>query len=290
MAFGSCAACHPDGHLGQLAAARHAPAPDCRACHNEEAFLPARFDAPDHDKTHFPLQAAHRAVSCAMCHPQEPKLALRIPGTQARALARQGRRPAFSLALFEFPKGSSRCEACHADTHAGQFAQRIAKDGCVACHDAATSFTPASRFDHARDSRFALTGAHARARCEACHPAETTGRQKTTRYRPLPAECGDCHADAHAGQFDTPAASGPRASSCARCHGTEDFKKSTFRHEAPFTDFALEGLHAPVKCERCHVDIDAGGGAKVRRYKQTPRECEACHADPHGGAFVGFQP
>jgi len=57
-----CAACHKaaDPHAGQFGPRA------CTDCHVTETFKVAAFD---HAKTRFPLDGAHRNVTCAKCHP-----------------------------------------------------------------------------------------------------------------------------------------------------------------------------------------------------------------------------
>src|SRR5262249_17732443 len=77
---------------------------------------------------------------------------------------------------------------------------------------------------------------------------------------------------------------------CDACHLTKTFKETTFNHNDPkFTNYALEGRHAKVKCERCHPTVVVAG-AKTVRYRPLPRECEDCHVDYHKGEFKGFVP
>ena len=93
--------------------------------------------------------------------------------------------------------------------HGGQFAAHGRTD-CGACHDS-TSEWSAGAFDHDRDARFPLEGAHAEAACAACHkpepalaelqaqlPAPPPGSAAPgfdpARYKPLGTLCTDCHA------------------------------------------------------------------------------------------------
>ncbi len=66
------------------------------------------------------------------------------------------------------------------------------KDGvdCARCHD--TVDWLAEKFDHDRDSRFSLAGAHAKVACRACHKAPAG--EPLTVFRPLATECVACHA------------------------------------------------------------------------------------------------
>ncbi|HET9598509.1 MAG TPA: hypothetical protein VFP65_23170 [Anaeromyxobacteraceae bacterium] len=272
LAFQACADCHADAHAGQLARGGQEGA-RCDRCHALQGFQPVRFGVEEHDRTRYPLQGAHRAVSCAACHPHEPRVADGFPAAAREELRRRGRPVKLSLSLYALAGDLRRCETCHADPHGGQLRREA---GCAACHEL-TSFRKV-RFDHG-DSRFALTGAHARASCTACHgPDPAVGG--AVRYRPLPLDCAGCHADPHAAQL---------AGGCDRCHGTDDWKRTLFKHERPFTEYALAGRHAKVACEKCHAAVQVAGGA-VRKYRPLPRACEACHADFHRGRMRPFEP
>jgi hypothetical protein len=286
LRFQACTDCHADAHEGQLA--RRGPAATaCDRCHDVNGFTPAHFGLEAHDKLAFKLEGAHRVVACKDCHPHDPELAKRFPEPIRKALAARGRPVEISLAVFSIAGKLSRCETCHADPHAGQLRRPT---GCAACHDV-DSFA-VKRFDHDRDSRFALTGQHAKAACAACHTAEQTPAGRVVRYRPLPLTCAGCHADPHGGQFAPAEGRGgrPPATACERCHETESWKKTLFRHEPPFTTYQLTGKHRDVACKDCHPRVAAGAGVRVVRYRPLPRACEGCHADFHKGAFRGFVP
>jgi hypothetical protein len=285
MAFKSCMDCHADAHLGQLTPPEPGK-PTCDACHTVETFASPSYGLERHQKSRYPLQGAHRAVSCGECHKDDPKLRSKIPESTVRFLVASHRKPLYSIARFHVAGPLDRCETCHADPHAGQFAERVKKDGCAGCHDLAVSFTK-TRFDHQRDSRFKLDGAHAKAACGSCHGKVRIKGGVAVRYKGLATTCAGCHPDSHAGQF-APRRGAP--TDCGRCHSTESFKKTTFVHAPPFTDFRLLGMHEKTACEKCHPPVEVAPGAKSRRYKPLPRECEGCHADFHKGAFGGYEP
>ena len=274
LAFERCTDCHVDAHVGQLSRPRKTPG--CESCHSVAGFIPARFEVEDHQKTSWPLEGAHRAVGCTECHRPEPALLGRVSASVKRKLAAQQRPALFSTALFDVRGDKSRCDTCHGDPHADQFAKP-----CTACHTQ-TSFAEL-RFDHQEDTRFPLEGAHQKVECDACHRPARSG---LVRYRPLATACAACHPDPHAGQF----ASGGRKTACESCHVPESFETLQFRHAPPFTEFALIGRHAQAACESCHRKVRLRSGAVVRQYKGLPQTCEGCHVDAHQGAFRGFVP
>jgi hypothetical protein len=282
LKFERCTDCHLDAHLGQFAVSTPAePARTCERCHGMESYAPARFELEDHDRLAYKLEGAHRTVACAACHPKDPRLEAKVPPAVRARLVAQGRPVKPSLALFKIPRATD-CRTCHRDPHGGQFKARTDAEGCTACHGL-ESFRK-TRFDHARDSRFALTGKHAKAACASCH---RPGDGAVVRYKPLPVTCAGCHADVHAGQLALPG----KGTDCARCHDASSWKENLrFDHQRD-ARFKLEGKHLPpLACEKCHPQVTLAKGVVVRRYKPLPLACEGCHADFHRGAFKGYQP
>jgi len=157
-----CTSCHRDPHGGDLRA--ELAAAGCESCHETSAWSKVRFD---HQASSFPLRGKHASLGCADCH--RPTTA-----GAARPSPLQLRRP-------------TECAACHADPHAGQ----LQPTACTHCHG--EDDWHRLRFDHARDSRYRLDGAHAALACAACHHAETVGGRSMVRYKPLPVDCAGCH-------------------------------------------------------------------------------------------------
>ncbi|MFL5408932.1 MAG: hypothetical protein ACJ79O_24190 [Myxococcales bacterium] len=278
LRFDRCTSCHVDAHLGQLRAPRNAPA-ECDRCHTVQGFRPPQYEVQDH--TRWALLGAHAAVACDRCHRVDKRLAERAATIRAW-LEKRKRKDEISLVQFHPEASRSRCDVCHADPHGGQFRKRVQKAGCSDCHEVA-SWT-AVRFDHDRETRFPLTGAHENRPCASCHLRDGSG---VVRYTSLATDCASCHADVHAGQF----ASGRVASvDCTECHSVVEFKRTSFQHRRPFTSFELTGKHASVACSACHRDVAVGRSAKVTRYRGLPLTCEGCHVDVHRGAFRGFEP
>jgi hypothetical protein len=236
----SCAGCHGVGNTiknpPQACISCHAKddshkgtnGTNCASCHNSHSWKQVSFD---HDRmTQFPLSGAHRKILCQACHKQPAKL-VKPPVT---------------------------CFGCHAadDSHKGSNGQ-----DCERCHTAVA--WKSVNFDHAKMTRFALTGKHATTKCEVCHihPAKEVK---------LPMECGSCHAkdDVHLGKL------GPV---CKNCHDTNDWKTKV-RFEHSLTRFPLLGKHAAVKCLDCHAD---------RTFVAKGLTCADCHVDDHHKGALG---
>lgn len=194
----------------------------------------------DHSATDFPLDGRHAVARCADCH-----LAGRFESTPAE------------------------CSQCHAEpaVHAGLFELE-----CEGCHDS-SAWRPAlfegEPFDHAVRSGFSLAK-HARdyngeaMTCLDCHGENI--REFDLQY------CETCHSSREAAFMqDHVSQFGP---ACLDCHDGVD-RMSDFDHARVFP---LEGRHAEISCESCHVE---------RVFRGTPLECVRCHAEPqiHAGFF-----
>ncbi|MBI5364774.1 MAG: hypothetical protein HZA53_16480 [Planctomycetes bacterium] len=285
-----CAACHGDPHFGQFASGAFAGA-RCTACHAQAHFTPAAFDVALHDKAAFKLTGAHQAVACGDCHAETRSVALKDKPKLER--------------VFHGTKAT--CRACHADVHDAQFDRATlpalveGKQDCERCHDTQSFTKPSSKFDHTRWTEFPLEGAHARAECATCHvpraKPDVAGRtfgRASERFPGDAARCSTCHADVHAGAFDT--AAFPKAvdgrEGCARCHSTETFRVAAkeFDH-GRWTKYPLEGAHARAACETCHPRAarpDALGrtlGRCAVKAGDAAARCTSCHVDVHAGAF-----
>ena len=250
----ACAACHNDPHRGQLGA-------ECQTCHGQRAWAPT--SGFDHAKTEYPLTGAHAKVDCMTCHA--------APGVATAHDAGGKALPQWK------PLAHDECSSCHRDPHAGRFGA-----ACARCHVTSGFKTMSERgFDHDR-TRYPLRGAHAQVACASCHdPKAAWGR------RPRFQRCGDCHADAHAGQ----ATISGQAADCASCHVVSGFQHSNFTVAAHADAYPLEGAHGRAECGLCHRRLAAGARAAAplgtARVVMRPvhEACVDCHADPHAGRF-----
>jgi Zn finger protein HypA/HybF involved in hydrogenase expression len=229
-----CSACHAadDAHRGRNGA-------DCGACHGQVSWA-ATFDHAA--KTGFPLRGGHAPLPCAACH--VGKLEDQLPtdcagchaaedphgdtraacgdchddATWAGASGFRHDRASFALVgmhrnavcdqcheTLAFTPTPAECRDCHAveEPHNGAFGVE-----CATCHNpVGWDF---AQFDHARQTDFALGGAHAELVCEACHAPGVAPQTLGTA-------CIDCHRadDVHHGGF---------GAECDRCHDPESFE------------------------------------------------------------------
>lgn len=201
----------------------------CDTCHAVKGWDQIIFD---HSTTQFPLQNAHGEVPCRACHTN---------GVVAK-------------------NNSMACYDCHKsdDVHLGRNGKQ-----CNDCHTTVGWAKP--QFNHAKETGFALTGAHQKLACTSCHAGQLN--------QALPRDCAGCHAgtDPH---------KTPEMQYCATCHVTDNWRTiSRFDHD--FTRFPLVGLHMIAPCESCHIGGDFSG---------TAMACVACHEqDDHHGKALGTQ-
>lgn len=217
---------------------------DCSLCHAGADWHSLRADFEfDHEReTGVALLGAHARARCLRCHNDRGPVAV---------FAARG------------------CGGCHEDVHRGRLGS-----ACADCHGERDWSATGARADHAR-TRFPLTGAHASAACERCHP----GALVRTFTGADPA-CESCHSD------DLQRALAPNhfvenwTHDCGRCHSPHAWPDARFQHR--------EGDFQCVQCHRDDFDRarhpdHVGGG--------YPTECLFCHYGNQswsGGYFVHF--
>jgi putative hemolysin len=238
----------------------------CTDCHGKDV---TRFDVLTclncHIRMDMEFMVEHQVTfgeNCLECHDgvdrfgndfDHNQFAFKLNGRHAAVQCSQCHVMATTVSALQAT--GQDCFSCHAkdDPHQGSLGT-----DCAACHSP-DGWKPSS-FDHNR-SDFKLNGAHAQVTCEKCH---INGVFKGT-----PRDCFSCHQqiDPHLGSLGT---------ECAACHSPDGWKPSSFDHNR--SDFKLNGAHAQVTCEKCHVN---------RVFKGTPIDCFSCHQqiDPHMGQF-----
>lgn len=139
---------------------------------------------------------------------------------------------------------------------------------CTSCHTNASwkELRTPLPFDHARQTRFPLTGQHERASCLACHLNAKFDEPKLSVN-----DCSACHVDVHQGRLGT---------DCASCHAPTRFRDVNGVGLHVRTGFPLTGAHLQVACAACHGDARNGA------YAPVSAECVACHRKDYTGATV----
>jgi hypothetical protein len=219
----ACSACHAPAHPVTKATA------NCVKCHgNVETFKGAHID---HSGFDLALHGKHEKLPCRKCH--QPKVKL------------------------DYREGA--CTNCHnhRNAHDGQFKDKP----CATCHvEGGKRTTP---FNHDKDTRFPLVGAHNDLRvkndCARCHPGKL--------YRTGKHDCTDCHEDKHNGLL---------GKTCDRCHSPRSKFQSPQTSDFKHKTFVLEGKHKTLACKDCHAN---------QQYNSDRKTCYDCHQkdDKHSG-------
>jgi hypothetical protein len=198
--------------------------------------------------TDYPLQGAHLAVPCNLCHQKNYRNTIR----------------------FKF--NTTTCIACHRDFHNGTASIYVSNerqgDECSYCHSSES--WDAVNFDHTK-TEFPLKGKHSTILCGKCHRAgPDKAGESAINFKIGSKVCQDCHQDIHGGQF---ARQGK--TDCQGCHTETDWQSSKFDHNRD-SQFELKGAHQKVACAKCHKNTVIGGENTIL-YKPIDTSCSACH-------------
>jgi len=234
-----CSDCHKDYHERQFE--KSDKSPDCSDCHTNKGFSGSSFTIERHKKTEFPLNGAHMATPCFVCHKKDEK--------------------------WNFRKIGKYCVDCHTNIH-NTFIdiKYYPESNCSACHTE-TKWSAVS-FDHTKTG-YKLLGKHKEQSCRACHFKLLPNGKYRQEFAELNSSCTQCHKDEHYKQFEKDG-----QTNCFRCHDYNDWKAGKFDHSK--TRFALEGKHKSLSCDKCHKkeQID---DITYTIYKLNKFKCEDCH-------------
>lgn len=241
IAHNQCMDCHDDYHDGQIG--EGGMIPDCAECHNVDGFSGSSFTIERHQSTSFPLEGAHMAIPCFLCHQKDKE------------------------ERWQFDNIGEYCYDCHEDIHDTYIDAKYYPDkDCRKCH--AVSRWNEVEFDHV-ETGYILHGAHKEVECRACHFDENVEGGFVQKFQSLNDECLQCHNDVHYNQFEIEG-----SVDCLRCHLYDNWEAVNFNHDN--TDFKLEGRHAEIECSACHKEIVEENLTYVL-YKIEDYRCEACH-------------
>ncbi len=294
-----CGVCHVDPHRG--AATIAGAVVDCNACHDEETFRPSTYTVERHRNAPFPLEGKHAAVSCDRCHTLTSRGSITVDLADAGVLLR---------------REHELCSDCHADAHNGQLSSRRDGGECGSCHTVDGWKSTTVTVESHSDFSFPLVGAHADAKCSACHGPDRPG------LPPLPGtdrlgrarvalviekkNCSDCHVDPHDGRYSAGATgagagrvggSAGGAKKCGECHGSDRFRPAMIGvNDHDTYVFPLKGAHRAVPCFECHRELIrssrsgtlllAGWTGKAIDFRGEFGKCDDCHGDAHAGQFT----
>ena len=240
LKFGNCTDCHKDYHKGQLK--KPGVLYDCKECHTLEGFKNSMYTIEKHNAGVFPLEGAHLATPCFLCHKKAED--------------------------WVFKDLKKRCVDCHENIHRNFIDIKYFGDQkCENCHDA-TAWSKV-KFDH-NITDFKLNGKHGETNCKKCHFKPDTDGTVKQRFSDLTTRCLDCHTDVHNNQFDT-----SDNVSCTRCHGYDKWKPVVFNHDN--TRFKLDGFHKDLACVKCHKEV-TNGTIRYVQYKFEDIKCASCHS------------
>lgn len=315
LEFGKCTDCHYDVHENRFGQ-------DCESCHSvyrpwsqvaqsKDPITGAAKDF-DHSKTKFPLIGHHQAVKCEGCH-YEPKANFKVEPQNfdecsdchgfahdiqfsdqkcesCHSMENRYYESTFTLERHNkesWPLTGKHqvldCNKCHFsgqfeglshaecdDCHQNPHDKRQIDQDCSFCH-VTTSFSWI-QFDHNKQTDFNLTGKHREVACLSCHVDQVFKNMPASNANP---NCQGCHADPH----------GPKmGDECVSCHATEGFKLvRDFNHEKLF-DWALEGRHSELSCQKCHSNHLKGDyTVPITQKDLKATDCANCHMDVHAG-------
>ncbi len=294
----ACIGCHEGQDVHKTALGK-----DCASCHNVRSWKTTEFDHAKATEQRYPLTGAHEKTDCGLCHagqryektPTTCVACHRIDdvhrdqrGTDCKSCHtttawKESRFDHLKKTGFALADGRSglACVACHAGNDFAKARDRTCVDchrsddahqgrngpECKTCHTIKAWKTVT--FDHARDTDFALNGAHSELGCIACHKGAARG-DKGREIAKMETSCVSCH------RGDDPHRDSMKAD-CGSCHGEESWQAG-LRFDHDLSGFPLAGLHATTSCESCHVD---------RIFRGTKSACVDCHSrdDVHKGAL-----
>ena len=239
--FSACSNCHEDYHKEEFN--KNGISPDCVECHSlENGFDYSLYTVEQHQTTMFPLDGAHLATPCFACHVSEDR--------------------------WSFKNLGSECVNCHQDIHQDYISEKYYPDDtCASCH--INDSWNLVDFDH-DITDWPLEGKHIEVDCRECHfDISENNTILTQSFSTLESKCVACHDNIHESLFDIDG-----ETDCKRCHVTDNWFPEKFDHNN--TSFPLEGRHAEIECNECHISSIVNGKTKID-YKIGKFECIDCH-------------
>jgi hypothetical protein len=212
------------------------PIQECKSCHSTSR-LRADLGKPDVQAAmHRQCLECHRdwnpAATCSSCHVQAGAIAVSgVAGGTAQPAAKAPKLTAPVRIVYETKAVEGKTVTFLHDDHTRRFGLQ-----CADCHQ--------------------------RQSCASCHASTVLARTAATAATRLAAKsgavpatharCSTCHATAQ----------------CATCHTNSAARTAGFDHRTR-TGWALNRLHAPLACQRCHTTPG--------KFEKLNPDCESCH-------------
>jgi nitrate/TMAO reductase-like tetraheme cytochrome c subunit len=206
---------------------------ECENCHSPKTWENRQEIFDQHDNTRFPLVGVHSIIDCESCH--------------------------FQQTPHEYKTTPIECYQCHLEEYQSSknpdhIAAQFSTD-CQTCHP--IQATTWSQTDYSHQS-YPLLGAHIQVDCLGCH---------SSGYSGTPTMCEDCHIQDYQASSDPDHEVFGFPRNCEICHNENQWGGTSFDHLAE-SGFALNGAHATILCNSCHVNNQISG---------LPRDCIGCH-------------
>jgi len=234
-----CLDCHPDYHKSDFII--QGKNTDCAECHTTKGFAVSSYTINRHKEAAFPLEGAHMATPCFVCHQKEH--------------------------TWKFKNIGRECIDCHDNTHNNYLdAKYIPEQNCTTCHT--VNQWGEIHFDHSK-TNYKLHGKHKEQTCRSCHFKADNEGIVEQKFKFSSTHCVECHTDIHYQQFDENG-----KTDCLRCHDNEKWKLEPYDHSK--TNFPLDGKHINVACAKCHKPLQKEPITYLQ-YKLKKSKCEDCH-------------
>ncbi len=252
----SCIGCHENPH-GAVAE----PLKKCERCHDTRSWKAKEKLEFNHARdTRFTIERKHQQATCVQCHLKQPDG--RFPSAKLDIPASKD----LPKLIFRIGSWKPDCAPCHENVHGkALFGQKA----CRLCHSADVEWRKVV-FDHNRQTKFALDGAHlAKATCASCHKKDAISKPDR--------RCESCHSDVHAQRFEK-----VQGNDCAACHTANNFGRDIRFDHGVRTRFSLTGKHAEVDCRNCHrgktpTEWENFQSLITRVSGKTKVACMGCH-------------
>jgi len=236
---GKCTNCHIDYHKKQFV--KQGISPDCSECHTVNGFSNSLYTLQAHNESQFPLQGAHLATPCFVCHKKTER--------------------------WEFRDIGIKCIDCHDNVHKTFISEKFYPEAtCESCHNESRWSTV--KFEHST-TEFELKGKHKEQSCRDCHFRKDESGVVHQQFSNLGTQCTSCHKDIHYGQFEKEG-----HVDCFACHDFNNWKVDKFDHDQ--TNFRLDGAHEQLACKACHKPVISQQFDYII-YKIDTYRCEDCH-------------